>query len=82
MAIIRQGGSGPATPKVMTSMGLKDQRPPVCNDCRERKYGQIYMRDAMGNFLCEDCTGTVNREMLKGSCDEEKCACGRTDHEE
>lgn len=76
MAVIRQGGN-PMSGKVMTSMGLKDIRPPICNKCRERKEGQIYSRDANGNFNCEDCAGNKQKEMLKGSCDPEKCACGR-----
>lgn len=53
--------------KVMTTMGLREKRPPVCDSCRERKQEQIYSRDPNGAFVCEDCANSRQRKMLDGS---------------
>lgn len=76
MALVKHGGHGASTANVMTTMGLRAPRPPVCTSCRERKVGQLYTTNANGQVVCGDCSGSVGRDVLRGVCDPENCACG------
>lgn len=80
MAIVRQGGY-PTGQSVMTTMGLRSPRPPVCTNCRERKSGQLYTVDPNGQVVCADCSGSAGEGVLRGSCDPENCACGAKNDE-
>jgi len=80
MSVIRQGGSNPYQGKVMTSMGMREARPPLCMKCGERKDG-IYTINGNGQQVCPDCAGPKHREALTGVCDPENCACGNADAE-
>ena len=75
MAIIKQGGSDPYKGKVMTTMGYRAPRPPLCLVCGERKEGQLYTINANGQQVCADCASPKDRVVLTG-CDPENCACG------
>lgn len=61
---------------VMTTMGLRASRPPLCMKCGERKDG-LYTFDANGQQVCPDCASVRDRELLKGTCDPDNCACGK-----
>lgn len=74
MAVQKQGGF----PGVGVH-GSTPHRAPVCNTCRKRKEGQIYSRTPNGEFVCEDCSSPFQKDLLKGSCDSEFCACGRVE---
>lgn len=80
MAIVKQGGSNPYAGKVMTSMGYRDPRPPMCMQCGQRKDG-LYTVNANGKEVCPDCASPRDRELLKGTCDPENCACGKVEAE-
>lgn len=75
MAVIKQGGSNPYKGKVMTTMGYREARAPLCMACGERKDG-IYTRNGYGQEVCPDCASPNDREVLVGKCDPENCACG------
>jgi hypothetical protein len=75
MAVIKQGGQNPYAGQVMTTKGYMMPRPPVCTNCRERKEG-LYTRDANGQLVCADCSGSFGAGVLKGICSEYDCACG------
>lgn len=79
MALVKQSGRDPAAGMRRTSMGLREGGAPVCNSCRERKEGQIYSRTPNGQFVCEDCASPRQQEVLRGTCDPQKCSCGRAD---
>lgn len=78
MAIVKQGGPS-YSGKVNTSMGLREPRAPICTKCRERKNGMLYTLDANNQLLCADCAGRRADGVLKGHCDPENCACGKSD---
>lgn len=81
MAVIKQGGSNPYQGKVMTTMGYREPRPPLCMKCGGRKPG-LYTVDGNGQQVCPDCASPADREILVGKCDPDKCACGeKTDGE-
>lgn len=77
MAIVKQGGSNPYHGKVMTTMGYRDPRAPLCMQCGEYKNGQLYTVNGYGQAICADCAGPKNAPVLKGHCDPDDCACGR-----
>lgn len=79
MAILKNRPQDPTSGMRRTTMGLREGGAPVCPRCRERKEGQIYTQTPNGEFVCEDCASPKVREVLKGTCDPESCACGRTD---
>lgn len=79
MAVIRQGGNDPYGGKVMTTQGYKEQRPPVCTNCRQRKVGQLYTTNANGQIVCADCSGSYGEGILRGVCSEGECACDAGD---
>lgn len=74
MAVVRQGGN-PNVGKVMTTTGLKEARPPVCTNCRERRPG-LYTLDANGSLVCGQCSGSFGEGILRDKCDPDTCACG------
>ena len=76
MAIIKQGGGDPYKGKVMTTMGYREPRPPLCLVCGERKDG-LYTVNGYGQQVCPDCAGEKHRVVLTG-CDGENCACGES----
>lgn len=82
MAIVKQTGPNPNAGKVNTTMGLRAPRAPLCTQCRERKDGQLYTVNPNGQLICADCAGAKGEGVLKGTCDPENCACGRTDDTE
>ena len=78
MAIVKQGGSNPYAGKVMTSMGYRESRPPLCMSCGERKEG-LYTVNANGQQVCADCAGSRDKAVLRGCCDPGSCACGKVE---
>lgn len=78
MAIIKQGGGDPYKRKgqVMTTMGYRAPRAPLCMLCGEHKDG-LYTVNANGQQVCPDCASPHDRAILKGVCDPETCACGQ-----
>lgn len=74
MAIKRVGGSDPYKGQVMTTMGYREARPPLCMACGQRKDG-IYTINGNGQVVCPDCAGEKHRIVLTG-CDDSSCACG------
>lgn len=76
MAIKRQGGQDPNRGQVMTTMGYRAPRPPLCMRCGQRREGQLYTVNANGQEVCADCASPSSRDLLKGTCDPETCPCG------
>lgn len=76
MAIRKEGGSNPYRGKVMTTMGYREPRPPLCMVCGERRPDQLYTINDNGQVSCADCAGPSHAAVLKGVCDPETCACG------
>lgn len=80
MAIIKQGGArsenSPLRGQVLTTMGLRGHRPPLCMACGQRKPNQIYTQNANGQVVCADCASPRDRELLT-YCDSESCGCGK-----
>ena len=77
MALVKQGGGNPNAGKVVTTMGLREPRPPVCEKCKERK-NQLYTRNANGQIVCADCAGSFGKGVLVATgCEDEDCACGK-----
>lgn len=77
MAIIKQGGGNPHKGQVMTSMGLRAPRPPLCMACGQRKEDQLYTINVYGQEVCADCAGPKHAAALRGACDPDNCACGK-----
>lgn len=68
---------------VMTTMGYRQNRPPVCTVCRERKVGQLYTTNPNGQVVCADCSGSMGSGVLRQECcDPNTCACGKTELDE
>ena len=82
MAIVKQGGTNPNSGSVMTSMGYRQYRPPLCQKCGERKPDQLYTINANGQQVCADCAGRVGEGVLRQTCDPETCACGKAEVDE
>jgi len=64
----------------MTTMGYREARPPVCEKCGERKDG-MYTQNGNGQWICPDCASPQDRDILRGTCDPETCACGKVEGE-
>lgn len=70
MSLVKQGG------QVMTTRGLREPRPPLCENCGERK-NSILIKNANGKFVCADCAGKIADGVLRQECDDpDNCACG------
>ena len=76
MAIIKIGGSKPNAGKVLTTMGYREPRPPLCMKCGQRKPGGLYTVNGNGQTVCPDCAGEKHRVVLTG-CEDVECACGK-----
>lgn len=72
MAIIKQGGL-PSQHR-QTTMGPRENRAPVCINCRLRKQGEIYVRNANGDFVCAECSSPSDKRALTGICGPD-CTC-------
>lgn len=70
MAIRKEGGSNPYAGQVMTTMGYRAPRPPLCMKCGQRKDG-IYTINGNGQQVCPDCASPSDREVLTGVCCED-----------
>ena len=64
MAVIKQGGRNPYSGQVMTTMGYRAPRPPLCMVCGERKANQIYTINGNGQQVCADCGSPYDREIM------------------
>lgn len=62
MPLVRQGGD-PNAGKVMTTMGPREPRPPVCPICRERRPG-MYTVGVNGQVICSICAGSAAEGVL------------------
>lgn len=80
MAVIKQGGGDPYKRKgqVMTTMGYREPRAPMCQGCGERK-DDILVQDGNGRFLCSDCASPSDVRVMRGTCDPDSCACGQVE---
>lgn len=65
----------PNTGRVMTTMGYKEARPPLCMKCGERREGQLYTINANGQEVCADCASPKNAGLLKGTSCGPDCTC-------
>jgi hypothetical protein len=66
MAVIKQGGSNPHEGQVMTTMGYRAPRPPICRVCGERREG-LYTINGYGQEVCPVCAGEKNADALRQS---------------
>lgn len=82
MAIRKEGGSNPYRGKVMTTMGYRAPRPPLCMSCGGRKEDQIYTISTNGQVICADCASPKDQGILKGCCNPDTCACGQVEPDE
>ena len=65
MAVIKQGGSNPYEGQVMTTMGYRGPRPPLCQACGHRRENQNYTIDGNGRTVCADCAPERDRDILR-----------------
>lgn len=56
----------PQGPQVTTTRGLKDYRPPLCWNCRERRPGVFYHTDPNGNPVCDVCEASKWKKEKNG----------------
>jgi len=82
MPIRKEGGSNPYVGKVMTTLGYRESRPPLCMQCGERRSDQIYTISGNGQVICADCASPQDRAILKGCCEDGVCACGLVEPDE
>jgi hypothetical protein len=82
MAVIKQGGSNPYAGQVMTTMGYKANRPPLCMACGKRREGQLYTVNANGQVVCADCANPADRvNLVQCGSTGEACRCDEEDGE-
>jgi hypothetical protein len=82
MAVIRQGGSR-SLPEgtVMGTRGLIKGRAQPCQRCGSKENGNRTV-NPNGQVVCIECANPRDRELLKGSCDPDTCACGQAKADE
>lgn len=80
MAIVKQGGAQSIPGQVMTTMGYRARRAPLCMKCGLRKEDGLMTINANGQEVCVDCASPKDRVVLTG-CDPENCACGSDEAE-
>jgi hypothetical protein len=61
----RKRSDGVPDGMVMTTMGLRAARPPVCGSCGERREGQLYTVDLNGREICAECARPEDAEILR-----------------
>jgi hypothetical protein len=64
MAIITRGGERREDGQVMTTMGLRDRRAPLCEGCGGRHDG-LYTKDSNGKWVGAECAKAADAAVLR-----------------